>query len=548
MTRPAAAQRLLFSLAAAALAILGPGMTQAAQADADYVKYYVVTSAYQGAPENLGEIAGRFLGSDARSTEIFDLNVGRVQPDGNKLSDPNRLTAGWRLVMPWDAVGQDIRYTGPATQGSATTPGKPQGDGAATGPGQIPDGGLPPGGGSPPSGMNCAGAASTTRLDWAALRLAADQAWPQSRGKGQVVAILDSGVDGKLPQLVGRVSAGHDMADGKSRGDVDCLGTGSSMAGLIVAQKTPGSELTGMAPDASVLPIRVRSTAGGVLPTNVQAQAVTYAVSAGATVIALGPAMDAGAPEVATALKNAVMQNVVVVVGAKTEAGVGEPPSGPGVLRVAGVSADMQAADAYRKGGIDIVAPGVNVTSLGVTGAGGTAGTGTYYAVAFAAGEAALVRAAYPDLTASQVTHRVQATADQVGEGTRPDGSFGWGMINPAASVTEVLAEENDPVATESDSAEMTAQETHGYSFWLVVVILITLGAAGYLVWRMVRLWRGRAEDMSDVQPAAPVQFPSPVMAGGPQPHWNGPVESADATHWTDDTTATQSDADDREW
>src|SRR5260221_3897345 len=74
------------------------------------VKYYVVAAAYQGKPENLQEIAGRFLGSTARSQEIFDLNVGVLQPDGGKLTDPAVLHAGWDLVLPWDAVGAGVHY------------------------------------------------------------------------------------------------------------------------------------------------------------------------------------------------------------------------------------------------------------------------------------------------------------------------------------------------------------------------------------------------------------------------------------------------------
>jgi hypothetical protein len=57
-------------------------LTGAAAAAPTYVKYYVVASGYAGQPENLSEIAARFLGSAARGDEVFNLNVGVVQPDG----------------------------------------------------------------------------------------------------------------------------------------------------------------------------------------------------------------------------------------------------------------------------------------------------------------------------------------------------------------------------------------------------------------------------------------------------------------------------------
>jgi hypothetical protein len=60
-----------------------------------FQKYYKVAASYQGGPENLAEIADRFLGGSGRSPEIFDLNAGRRQPDGGALTDPNKLHAGW---------------------------------------------------------------------------------------------------------------------------------------------------------------------------------------------------------------------------------------------------------------------------------------------------------------------------------------------------------------------------------------------------------------------------------------------------------------------
>ena len=79
-----------------------------ASANTETVKYYTVLSAYEGRPENLSEIAVRFLGSGARADEIFTLNFDRVQPDGGRLTDPGSLTAGWLLILPWDAVGEGV--------------------------------------------------------------------------------------------------------------------------------------------------------------------------------------------------------------------------------------------------------------------------------------------------------------------------------------------------------------------------------------------------------------------------------------------------------
>ncbi|MEK8104328.1 hypothetical protein NKG94_02680 [Micromonospora sp. M12] len=93
--------------------IAAAAQTSAAQAPTPdpqaYVKYYVVAAEYQGQPENLTEVAIRFLGSGDRSAEIYNLNAGRVQADGAGLTDPARLNRGWHLVLPWDAAGR-VRY------------------------------------------------------------------------------------------------------------------------------------------------------------------------------------------------------------------------------------------------------------------------------------------------------------------------------------------------------------------------------------------------------------------------------------------------------
>ena len=80
-----------------------------------------------------------------------------------------------------------------------------------------------------------------------------------------------------------------------------------------------------------------------------------------------------------------------------------------------------------------MTAPGVNVAS-DYPGGFDPSNNGTSFASAFVSGEAALVRAAYPRLTAAQVVHRIIATA-----AGRTGAHTGAGMINPVQAVTAVL-------------------------------------------------------------------------------------------------------------
>ncbi|MBK6871193.1 MAG: LysM peptidoglycan-binding domain-containing protein [Kineosporiaceae bacterium] len=65
--------------------------------------------------ETLWTIAERYLGDGARFGEIARLNYGRVQADGEALTDSHWITPGWRLVVP-------SRQTGRATPTPAARP------------------------------------------------------------------------------------------------------------------------------------------------------------------------------------------------------------------------------------------------------------------------------------------------------------------------------------------------------------------------------------------------------------------------------------------
>jgi nucleoid-associated protein YgaU len=54
--------------------------------------------------DSLWDIAERHLGNGLRWGEIFELNRNVMQDDGSRLENPDRIYAGWRLVLPADAV------------------------------------------------------------------------------------------------------------------------------------------------------------------------------------------------------------------------------------------------------------------------------------------------------------------------------------------------------------------------------------------------------------------------------------------------------------
>ncbi len=313
--------------------------------------------------------------------------------------------------------------------------------------------------------------------------MAPEHAWTRTRGDGQLVAVVDSGVDASLAELSGQVAAGTDIVAGSGRGDVDCQGTGTAMAALIVAQPGAASDLTGVAPGARVLPVRVVTGAGAARPDDAAA-GVAAAVAAGAGVVALGSTVDTRDDRVAAAIVAAAGHGVVVVTGAPTgpapatDSTVGQAERAS--LRVGGCDVAGVPLGGYRAGGVDVVAPGAQVTTLGIAGAGLVVGDGTRYAVALVAGVAALVRAAHPELTAAQVISRVEQTAQALTGGERPAPTVGWGSVDTAAAVTATIPGEVPDAATPARAGR--ADPGRAIRVVAVVVAVVVVGFTALLV------------------------------------------------------------------
>jgi membrane-anchored mycosin MYCP len=476
---------VIFALLAASAAA-APSAAARSAAGPSYVKYYVVQSTFDGQPEDLAEIAARFLDSAARSTEIFDLNKGRPQPAGGELTNPAVIDPGWVLVLPWDAVGPGVQYGLLPTAPPAPARPTPT-------PTRRPSNAVAAGAGTPQNN-------SALPSDWGMLRMAPQQAWPYSRGAGVTVAIVDSGVDASLPELAGRVTAGDDIIPGTGRGNTDYLGSGTAMAGIVAARSvTAGGTggAVGMAPAATIIPVRVAPTKVTV-PVPDQVRAIQVAVSADAKVLALGGYIDPADPAVASAIGAAASHDVVVVAGAPTGSSRSSTASGgaattAGVIWVGAINIDGAPAANYQPGAVDVVAPGVDVAGLSITGTGQSEVSGTPYAVAFAAGEAALVRARYPDLTAAQVVRRIETTADRMGSSV-PDPIFGWGLIDPEAAVTSRVVFDQgrgrEPAITARSARAWSPLWTMALAITAVLALIVLLLLA-LRIRRMVRLATG---------------------------------------------------------
>jgi hypothetical protein len=107
-------------------------------------KIYVVRPPEGRYHESLWEIAQNHLGDGRRYREIFELNAGRPQPDGTKLTIASLIRPGWILRMPRDAHGPGIRVaTLPEHAAGPGSDVRPEGTGGGGTPSARPDAASP---------------------------------------------------------------------------------------------------------------------------------------------------------------------------------------------------------------------------------------------------------------------------------------------------------------------------------------------------------------------------------------------------------------------
>jgi type VII secretion-associated serine protease mycosin len=275
--------------------------------------------------------------------------------------------------------------------------------------------------------------------------------WPISKGRGVTVAVVDTGVNARLPDLRGSVLPGTNITGPKGDGRIDLDkegGHGTAMAALIVGQGLV-TGMVGVAPEAKVLSIHA--------DVEDLAVAVRYATDHGAQIInvsqglASPPAAGGCDVDLQRAISNAVQRNIVLVAASGNDASVGvmnqEPALCPGFLAVGAVDHSFTPwADSQPAPYVAAAAPGVHVGSIGKTGAFIPDLDGTSQAAALTSGVAALIRSKFPTMPAREVVQRIIATARDVGAPGR-DNQTGYGLIRPYhALVDQVPASASNPV------------------------------------------------------------------------------------------------------
>ncbi|WP_428951931.1 type VII secretion-associated serine protease mycosin [Streptomyces sp. cg35] len=301
---------------------------------------------------------------------------------------------------------------------------------------------------------------------WALQRVNLDELWGSATGKGVRVAVIDTGVDVKNPQLTKAVDVGaganflpkkDDKGEaipdrGNAHGTTDTVGHGTRVAGIIAARKASGTGFVGLAPDATIIPIK-QNDAEGHGDSNALALAINHAVTEKADVINISQDTEkalAPGSRLENAVNNALAHDIVVVASAGNDGLGGNvkdtyPASYKGVLAVAASDRNNErAAFSQSNDSVGVAAPGVDMIST-VPKGGHCSDNGTSFSAPYVAAVAALLKEHHKDWTAQEVVAQIEQTAERSITGR--DRLVGWGVVDPVRAVTEISDPKN-PIQT----------------------------------------------------------------------------------------------------
>ncbi len=324
-----------------------------------------------------------------------------------------------------------------------------------------------------------------TVLQWWIARLGLPAAWDIERGGGATVAVIDTGLDGGQPDLIGKVAKAidNDNTPGHGAATGDENGHGTHVSSLACAAGGNGVGIVGAGLDCRLIIVKTDLSDGSI------ARSIVQSADLGADAINMSFGTDGSAPAplaIRAAIDYAVSKGVVLVAAAadRPVENQGDPanllqPTGTGPDITAGRGLSVTAADFFDRrapfagrgtqislaaygsfdrqlgpSGLIGAFPG-NLTEIESGGGGLLPGPGcncrtqiggdqryaylqgTSMAAPIVAAIAAMGRSLNPDVGPAEIIRILKQTA------TRPGGwtpELGWGIVNAGAAMAAIAA------------------------------------------------------------------------------------------------------------
>jgi subtilisin family serine protease len=270
---------------------------------------------------------------------------------------------------------------------------------------------------------------------YALAKLRLPEAHTLAHGADVTVAVIDSGIDVRHPELAGAIADSFDALGSKEGPHVH----GTGVAGAIVAH----ARLMGSAPAARILAIRAFGTGskGAESTTFVVLKALDYAAAHGARIVNMSfagpkdPLIERGI--------GAVAAKGILMVAASGNAGPKSSPLYPAananVIAVSATDAQDKLFAASNRGAyIAVAAPGVDIF-LPAPDEKYQMTSGTSFSAAYVSGLAALMLERNPALKPDEVRAILMKTARDLGAPGRDD-LFGAGEADAYAAVSAVAS------------------------------------------------------------------------------------------------------------
>jgi serine protease len=281
---------------------------------------------------------------------------------------------------------------------------------------------------------------------WNLQQIHIEEAWKISKGKGTIVAVVGTGISRVSDLEKTDFVAGYDFINDNSDA-TDDQGHGTHMAGTIAQSTNNGFGSAGIAPEASLMPVKVLSIGGNGTVADI-AEGIRFAADRDASVIALGMVGNGNSLLLQKAIEYAHRKASVVIApaGNSGNSAAGYPARYRYVLGVSATDIKGNKALYSNAGaGVDLAAPGGLI--LGEDPTGGILQNtfdrkmkvsifapyqGTSMAVPHVAGVAALLHTlgvTDPDEVGTLLTRSAQGLAHD------PRNDFGAGKLDAAAAL-----------------------------------------------------------------------------------------------------------------